>query len=343
MIVRPARVPQLERMRMAVPKYWSSVVTSFLLTCLAAFMMLGCLGGKSEPIRIGINAWPGYEPLYLAQELGYFDSVGVPVRILEYGSLGDARRALEQGLIQGMGSTYIEFLQAREHMRGKGNFRLILISDFSNGPDVILADSAFGSMRDLKGKKIAIEFGSLGVFMLYRALAIAGLKWTDVTVIGADQSQMGSLLKERTVAAVVTYPPFSVPILDSRGSSTLFSSADIPGEVLDVVSVSDSLLRKNPKMVDGILKAWDMALAFLERHPEKAVSIMAKREGISDEEFRNALSGITMMDSRASLNMLRSGPKLDSLFRSIEKVMRLTGQLSSVNLTQESIWLPTSH
>ncbi len=41
------------------------------LVVLALFLFLaGC--ERRHPLRMGLNVWPGYEFLYLAQELGYY-------------------------------------------------------------------------------------------------------------------------------------------------------------------------------------------------------------------------------------------------------------------------------
>ena len=40
----------------------------------AALAVIGC--GRSEPLRVGVHPWIGYEPLFLAEEFGWLaDSV----------------------------------------------------------------------------------------------------------------------------------------------------------------------------------------------------------------------------------------------------------------------------
>ena len=79
----------------------SWLVVSILL---CAAWLAGC-GRHEGPIRIGINAWPGNEFLFLAQEKGFFAAQGVDVRLIEYSSLGDVRRAFDRGQIDGMTGT----------------------------------------------------------------------------------------------------------------------------------------------------------------------------------------------------------------------------------------------
>jgi ABC-type nitrate/sulfonate/bicarbonate transport system substrate-binding protein len=70
-----------------------------LLSCLA-----GC-GSNEKPLRLGLNAWPGYEFLHLAEVRGFYKQRGVDVQLVEFGSLSDARLALERDQVDGLQAT----------------------------------------------------------------------------------------------------------------------------------------------------------------------------------------------------------------------------------------------
>ena len=71
---------------------------------------VGCSPEKPTTLRVGINPWPGYEFLYLAQEKGFYRDAGLDVRLVEFSSLADTRRAYERGQINAIGTTVIEVL-----------------------------------------------------------------------------------------------------------------------------------------------------------------------------------------------------------------------------------------
>jgi ABC-type nitrate/sulfonate/bicarbonate transport system substrate-binding protein len=52
---------------------------------LAACLSLGCAEGDI-PLRVGLNAWPGYSPAFIAQAMGYFR--GAPVKLAVFPSSG---------------------------------------------------------------------------------------------------------------------------------------------------------------------------------------------------------------------------------------------------------------
>ena len=85
-----------------------------LVAVVALSLNLGCFPEKPASFRLGIIPWPGYEFLYLAQGKGFYHDEGLEVRIVEFDSLSDARRAYERGQIDALGTTVIEVLQARD-------------------------------------------------------------------------------------------------------------------------------------------------------------------------------------------------------------------------------------
>ncbi len=62
---------------------------------LAAVMLLAlvaaCNKTSSPPLMFGANIWPGYEPVFLARELGYFS--GENLRIAEYRNASEVKQA----------------------------------------------------------------------------------------------------------------------------------------------------------------------------------------------------------------------------------------------------------
>jgi Integrase core domain/NMT1-like family len=109
---------------------------SLFVAVAALLLNLGCAPEKSTSLRVGINPWPGYEFLYLAQEKGVYREEGLEVRLVEFSSLSDARRAYERGQINAIAATVIEVLQARDN--SSRSPQIVQVTDYSNGADVIL-------------------------------------------------------------------------------------------------------------------------------------------------------------------------------------------------------------
>lgn len=293
------------------------------LVILAIGLIPGCDKPVSEPIKLGINPWPGYEFLYLAQEMGFYEELGVPVKIIEYGSLSDVRRGYERGNLDAMATTLIEVLQVKNN--SARDPQVILVADFSYGGDVIIARKPLKTPIDLKGKRIGADTTSLPIFVLARSLELSGLTLADVEVVPLEQSDMEKEYLAGNIDAAVTYPPVSVRLQDRDDSSIIFSSKEIPGEIVDVVSVEKSVWEKRPEDVKKIQLAWDKALSFAKDNPKQAHEIMAKREGISPQEFAEALSDLKTVNL-AEQEKYYSG--LKRILSNIKDVLVQTGVLS---------------
>lgn len=206
-----------------------------LLLCLCVMSLLvGCTSDRQKPLRIGINPWPGFEFLYLAQEKGFLAEAGLDVRLLEFSASSDCHRAYEREQIDVITSAVPEILMLRE--RSSRPPQIVRAVDRSIGADIILAHpdtpngtGLYGS-RLATGSRIGIEYSMLGTYMLARGLEKNGLTLADVTTVRLDQDAMEEALLKRHVDAVVTYPPISIKILKKLNALPLFSSAEIPDE-----------------------------------------------------------------------------------------------------------------
>ena len=244
-------------------------------------------------LRIGINPWPGYVFLYLAAQKGLFAQEGLNVRMVEFSSLQDVRQAFERGQIDAMCSTLVELIQAYNNSGRK--LKIVLVTDYSNGGDVILARAPIKSLSDLKGAKVGVEPLSVGEVVLARALTKVGLKYDDVMPLQTAAMDMEKLMQKGTIDAAITYPPFSVSIEKHSNVSRIFDTSHIPNEIIDVLSIDESLLEKDPKIVPIIRRVWSRALSLAKNDEEEAYRIMSEREKISVGEFSEALETIHVL------------------------------------------------
>ena len=303
----------------------------------AVFLVLlsGCDSEPAQPLRIGINVWPGYEALFIAREKGFYQDEGVDVKLIEYGSLSDARRAFERGQVDVMASTVIEVLLVREFSERR--LQTFLVADFSDGADMILANSTIQNMEGLKGKKIGAEPASLGEFILMRALETAGLTLDDIVFIPMSHQEMEAPFRSGTVDAVVTYPPVSTLIERGGGANKVFDTSTIPLEIVDVLSADQEVLESRPEDIAGLVRAWDRSLKFMRESPEEANRLGARREGVTPEEFAQSFDGIqTTTTSEQGQAWRKNGTLIKSL-KLADRVLRASGEIKGEDHTADCI------
>lgn len=253
------------------------------LAALLAVVPAGCDSSSPAPLRIAVSAWPGYEFLFLAQERGFLADEGLEVQLVEFGSLADSRRAYVGGQVDGFGCTAVELVLAAGQGRDP---RAVVLCDWSNGGDVIVAREGLRTPRDLSERRVGLELDSLNLYVLSRALERSGLTLGEVELVPLAQESLDEAWRAGRIDAAVSYPPHSLVLLEHPGAHVLFTSREIPGEVVDLVALDASVLRRAPRTGVRLARAFARAVEWARAHPETAWPLLAARESMGPEAFR---------------------------------------------------------
>lgn len=288
------------------------------LAMLAIFSLLlaACQGETPRSLSIATNQWPGYEPLYLARDLGYYGNADI--RLVELPSSSEVIKAFRNGTVDAAALTLDEaLLLVQDDIAVKA----VLVMDVSNGADVVMARPGIKSLAGLAGKRVGAESSALGAYMLSRMLMVAGLKPTDIEILPLTVDQHEGAYQSGKVDAVVTFDPVRTKLL-AAGAHILFDSRRIPNEIFDILIVRREYLQRHSRQVARLEDAWYRALDYLHRKPEDAAQRMAKREGISGAEFREALKGLRIPDHDENDRLLHgANPGLIPPAQRLMKVM----------------------
>ncbi len=284
-------------------------------------MLNGCGKASTDTLRVGISTFPPYEQLFLAQELGYFAEEKVNVQLVEFDELHDARLAFEKGNVDGVTLTLNEVLVARDGC--PRDLRVTRVVDSSEGTDVLIGGPKVPTLADLRGKRVAVELGAVNHYLVLRALERAGIPPAEITLVGMQQHTFKDAMLSGQVDAVATYPPYSLEILAAPSHQVLFSSRDIPGEILDVIAFDQAVMKQNPHLIRALNKALDRAWDYLQNHRAEACRIMARRENISEEEFCAALEdGLRLIPPKEQAALLGPQSPMRPVVDSLVKFLR---------------------
>jgi NitT/TauT family transport system substrate-binding protein len=270
----------------------------YVLIIALCFVLSGCAREPETALRIGTNVWIGSEPLYLARELGRLDPA--VVQLVEYPSASEVLRAFRNQAIDGMVISLDElFGLAVDGLQP----RIILVVDVSHGADVVVGRRGLRTMRDLKGKSVAVESSALGAFVLSRALALNGMQASDVNVVHMESNEQPSAFENGQVDGAVTFDPYRAQFLKA-GAQTLFDSTQIPGEIVDLLAVRSSVVKKEPKAIQALLGGWFDAIDYMKREPKDAARRMGIRQQTTGEQFLATLQGLHVPSRDENLRML---------------------------------------
>jgi NitT/TauT family transport system substrate-binding protein len=311
------------------------LVTAVLVAVAGAALVIACRDDDPGRLRLAINPWPGYEFLYLARDLGYLADEGLEVTFVERPDLGSVRAAFEAGEADAMTVTLTEVLQACD--TSERCPRVVLAADYSDGADLLMAVPPVKQPSDLRGRRIGVEVGSVSSFLVSRALETAGLSFADVTLVDLPQAKMAAALEAGRVDAVATYPPVALDLARGGRLRTIFTSADIPGEVVDVVAVDADWLERRPEKAEALVRAWDRAVAWWRDNHDEAVRRMAQREGVSPEEMEQALARMKILRSAEQRFLFAANGPLERALTRHDLLLRRAGLLSGPDRTAEVI------
>jgi NitT/TauT family transport system substrate-binding protein len=283
-------------MRRRVADYSRILASAALLLSL-----VGCMREPETALRIGTNVWIGSEPLYLARELKRLDPASV--QLVEYPSASEVLRAFRNQAIDGMVISLDELFGL---VVDGFQPRIILVVDVSHGADVVVGRAGMRTMRDLKGKSVAVESSALGAFVLSRALLLNGMQASDVNVVHLESNEQPTAFEKGQVDGAVTFDPYRAQFLRS-GATTLFDSTQIPGEIVDLLAVRADAVQKHPKSTQALLNGWFDALDYIKAEPADAARRMGIRQQTTGEQFLEAQRGLHIPSREENIKML-SGP-----------------------------------
>lgn len=303
-------------------------VGALLLVGLAC-ALAGC-DSTPERMRIATNLWVGYQPLFLARERGFID--GDVYRLIEFGTNRESLRAFRNGEVEVAALTLDEVMR----LRADGlDARVVLVLDDSQGADALVAAPSVNSLAELKNKRIAVEPGAVGAYMLSRMLQKASLSIGDVSIVRLDAPAHVEALAANQVDAVITYEPMRSQAL-AQGARELFSSRDIPGEIVDVLAVRGDVLGRQGAALAGLAEGWFSALDAYRALPAESAGTMAPRIGLDGAAFVAAMSNLHFPDRQENCRMLSGeAAALYPVAANLASVMRDNGLLKRpANLNQ---------
>jgi len=265
---------------------------------------------SNAPVRIGFSAWPGWFPLQVSEEKGLFQQAGVPVTLQWFDGYLDSINALNAGQLDCNSQTLGDTISS---IAGGADLQVVLTNDYSTGNDQIIAAPGIRSFADLKGKKVAAEEGTVDHYLLLLGLKKAGLSAKDISFVPLETGAAAAAFAAGKVDAVGVFAPFTTQALKRPGSTTLFSSKDVPGAISDHLVCRADFVAKNPETVQKLVDAWFATLKTIKAEPAASLAIMAKRAAVSEADYKAYDAGTTILTLEQNKQAFKLGTTMQSL------------------------------
>jgi NitT/TauT family transport system substrate-binding protein len=286
-------------------------------------------------VTLGFSAWPGWFPWQVAQEKGLFSKNGVNVDLKWFDSYTDSLNALSTGAIDANSQTLNDTLAS---MSGGAKETIVLVNDNSTGNDKIIAREGISSVADLKGKKVAVEQGTVDHYLLLLALAEAKLGPKDIELVPLTTDAAAAAFAGGQVDAVGAFAPFTTTALQRKGSKAVATSAEFPGAIPDHLVVKPDLIKNHPQTVQALVNTWFDTMKWIKDHRDEAVDIMAKRGGVSPADYKSYDAGTTIFTRAQNLDAFTPGTTAAHIGYQASKILDF---ITSNGLAKETPQLDT--
>ncbi len=245
----------------------------------------------SETVTIGYSAWPGWFPLAVAEEQGFFTDAGLDVELEFFADYTASLDALVAGQVDINSQTLSDTIFA---VSSGADQKVVVVGDNSTGNDAIICDDSIGSISELKGKTVAAEAGVVDHFLLLQGLATEDLTEDDIEFQGVKTDAAAAAFAGGQFDCVGVFAPFTLQALERPDSKVLFSSADFPGVIPDHFVATAEFAKDHPDLVQKFVDAWYATLEFIESNPDEANKIMAEKAQLTPEEYADLAEGTTL-------------------------------------------------
>lgn len=277
---------------------------------IVVFLLSACASNQAvekPPLRVSWSLWPGYYPIAIAQEKGFFEKHGVKVEPVFYNIYTNQLPDLASGMIDGavltLSDTMFDSIS--------GTVNVVMVMDNSAGADQIVASAEAGGVQDLRGKRIGVSRSTVsGMLLINQLLQNNGISLSDVTIKEVSPENVPGALG-KTIDLGYTYDPFTTQAL-STGGKILFTSADAPGLIVDVLAMRTDIVKSRPEDVRAFVAAWLEAVEYWKSNPAEGNAIIAKATGLKPEEVSS--TGVNIFDLAANQKTFVPGTTSSSVF-----------------------------
>ncbi len=307
-----------------------SVIASGCLFALSLSLAVGCSSPSNDKVKtptatspaigsmkLGFSAWYGWLPWQVAQDKKIFESNRIDVDLKWFDDYAKSVTALNTGAIDGNSQTLAETIKS---ISDGQDLVVVLTTDNSTGNDAVLVSDKINSIRDLKGKKVAVEVGSVDHFLLFKLLKRAGMKIEDIQIVPLNTSEAADAFAASKVDAAVVYAPFISKASSRPGSKILFTAGDLSGTISDHLVFTRKFADRHPDRVQAAVDSWFATMNYINAPENKDATdlIMSKRAGVSLADYKKYADGAKMFGVGDNIEAFQKGKTLNYLSKAAE-------------------------
>ena len=227
---------------------------------------------------------PDHAPLYVALEMGWFTEAGLDVELIAPSDPNDPPRLVAAG----EGDIALSY-QPQLYLQIAGGLPLARIGTLVATPlntVIVLADSPFRSLADLRGRRIGYSIGGMEEAILGAMLASAGVGLDEVELVNVNWSLSPALMAGQVDAVIGGFRNFELnqmAIEGHPGRAFFVEEHGVPAyDELILIARRDRL--DDPRLA-AFVGAVERGVQYLVNHPEESLDLFIRGRPELDTEL----------------------------------------------------------
>lgn len=244
--------------------------------------------GESTTLRFAFQDRIGSVIPITAEYHGFFTKAGLDVNTFRFNSGPACSEALFSGAadIGAMGDTTAVIITARSD-------RFVIIASHATGENrhriMVKADSPARTIRDLKGKTLAVKMGTSTYGGLLSIFSKNGISASGVNLTDLTPPIMTEALLAGSINAFAASEP-TPSLAEEKGARELATLGGL-GNIYPILIVANrSWARTHPDIVRSFLTALKKAGNYANAHMTETMNLMASETGLTPKTTEQAMT-----------------------------------------------------
>ncbi|HFP9306145.1 putative urea ABC transporter substrate-binding protein [Raoultella ornithinolytica] len=289
----------------------SRVIRSFMLS-LALLASFPSFAAVKKEFNVCWTIYAGWMPWGAISNEKIIDKwaakYGIKINIVQLNDYIESINQYTAGQFDGCTMTNMDALTIPA--AGGVDTTALITGSYSDGNDGVVLKGSAKTLADLKGMQVYLPELSVSHYLLVLGLEKAGLQEKDVKVVNTSDADIVSAFGTSSVRAAVAWNPQLSAIKKTPQTSEVFSSAQVPGELIDMMVVNTQTLKDNPALGKALTGAWFEMMAKMHAGDAQALNAMAADSGTDLAGYQAQLKTTHLFWTAAETLTFISSPEL---------------------------------
>ena len=273
-----------------------------LILLLSSLLFLAsCASPKDKQLKISVNSWVGYSPLFYAYDKGWLKQYNI--KVVHVVSLAESMYIYDSKNADALTGTQYEYNRLKQETK---DITPIMMLDKSYGGDMVMSNR---TLLELQASHSTIdtylELNSINSVILSEFIKYYHIDTPRINYINQDQESIAAIKNKKIKPTlIVTYAPYNV-LLEKNGFKTIASTKDeLSVTVVDALFATQHALSQHEAQFKALKKETDRAIEALKKDPKEYYEhVKYYLQDITYKEFLETLHDIKWINKALSKDL----------------------------------------